>query len=180
MCTPAQNARKKLSREAVRRTQQAGIAKTRLDSLGYINPGELEEVLRKKFATHRGMVTDPTQIGRMAADLAGFLDRVGRCPENLVRFEQHIEDHAANTRKATELRREMLQDVVSDPRFREDLELLIPLPDVGVDIALTITVEVVGTPVPSGKVACQVCGPCNHSGYKKRATGHIYKGGTSG
>jgi hypothetical protein len=143
--------------------------------------GDIEEVLAAEYAKYRGRVTDPAQLGAIAGEFASFLGRLGACPENRVRFGQQLEMVTANRRMAEQLRTQVLQHAASDPRFREDLELLVSLPDVGVDSAITLAVEVVDVRVfLRAKSLAKWAGLAprtNQSGYKKRSTGHIFKGG---
>jgi transposase len=207
-CTPEQYARKKLNRDATKRAQEAGKALTRLEAMfemfdapawvaGLPNSqrglrvlagcleleaaGDIQEVLAAEYAKYKGKITDPAQLAAMAADLAAFLGRLGACPDNRVRFGQHLETYSANKRMATQLRTQLLGHAAADARFREDLEFLVSAADVGTDTALTLAVEIVDVRnFLRAKSLAKWAGLAprvNQSGHRKRHTGHIFKGG---
>lgn len=207
-CTPEQYARKKLNRDATKRAQEAGKALTRLSAMfqmfdapdwvadlpsslrgRHVLVGcldlqaveDIEELLAAEYAKGKGKVTDPSTLSAMAADLAHFFTTLGTCPENRLRFGQQLDSYLTSKRMATEIRTQVLQHAATDARFREDLELLVSLPDVGVDTALTLAVEIVDVRVflrAKGLAKWAGLAPrVNQSGYKKRVTGHIFKGG---
>jgi transposase len=207
-CTPEQYARKKLNRDAIKKVQQGAKALSRMNAmfhtfdapewvgdlyssqrglrvlsrcLALAREEEVGEVLETEYAAGKGKVTDPAKLGQMAAELASFLGRLGACPENRVRFGHHLEEHVTCHRMAAELRAQVLKHAATDARFKEDLELLVSLPDVGVDLALTIAVELVDvqffTRAKGLSKWAGLAPRVSQSGFKKRVTGHIFKGG---
>ncbi len=207
-CTPEQYARRKLARDATKKVQQGAKALSRLNAmfcmfdapewiqalpssqrglrvlarcveLGTLD--EVGEVLAEEFASGKGKVTDQAALLRMSADVVVFLYRAGKGPGNRARLAHHLEEYVACRRMAGELRSELLQQASTDARFREDLELLLSLPDVGVDTALVLAVELVDARFFwRAKSAAKWAGLAprvNQSGYKKRSTGHLFKGG---
>jgi hypothetical protein len=98
-----------------------------------------------------------------------------------IRFGQLIEDYVRCRRMAAQFRSRPLKVAMKDEQFKQNLKLLLTLPNVGINTALTILVEIVDiryfwrskSLVKWSGLAPRV----NQSEHRKRKTGRIYKGG---
>jgi len=208
ICTPEQQARRKLNRDAIKKSQQAAKVISRLKAMYHVYDAPewitelhdsqrgqsiltgclelhdlavIEALLTTEFANGKGMVDDPQELREMAIGMLEFLERLGKNPENLFRFGQHLKEFMFFRQMAKQYRLQLLQSVEDDEKFLEDVKFLLSCPSIGEDLALTLMVELVDIHhfwsskalVKWSGMACRV----NQSGFQKRATGHVYKGG---
>lgn len=208
ICTPEQFTMRKLNRDAIKKTAQAAKSINRLkvlyhlydapawvrdlhlsqrglrvlsQCLGLTGIVPAQEMLAREYATGKGSIKDPELLETMAMELCGFLDRLGMVPENRLRFEQDLDEYLTCNRMADELRVAVLKYIGRDQRRKEDLTLLVTIPSIGIETAITVLVEIVDirffwnvkTMTKWSGLATRV----NQSGHYKRSTGHVYKGG---
>jgi len=170
VCNREQYTRRKLNREAIKKTQQGAKAVNRLESmcsmfdaarwitdlhlsqrgrrilfkcLELTDRGEIERVLAEEYADGKGMITDQNELRLRAAQMSAFLYNMGNDTGNRIRFALHLEDYVNCRRMATQLRSKVLQCAERDAEFQKNLQLLLTIPGVGIGTALTILVEIV-------------------------------------
>lgn len=206
LCTQVQYARRKLSRDAIKKAQQGTKATQRLAAtyhgvgapkwvkklhesargrrvlrrgLDRDENASLLEVLTEEYARGPHQVTDPVALREMAGELGEVLDRMS--PTTRLRVVLHLEEFVSCKRAVAGLRLELLQDAETDPRFQRMLELLVTIPGVGVDLALVIAVELVDVAYFTDAKALVRWVGLNprvyQSGHRKRSTGKISKAG---
>lgn len=208
ICTPEQQARRKLNRDAIKKSQQAAKVISRLRAFYHVHEapdwvqelhdsqrgqsilttslemrdvGSVEELLTVEYAKGNGMIDDPDELHAMAVGLWEFIERLRANPDNIFRFAEHLREFLFFRQMAKQYRVQLIKSVEGDTKFMEDLKLLLGCPSIGEDLALTILVELVDIHhfwsakafVKWSGMACRV----NQSGFQKRSTGHIYKGG---
>ena len=170
ICTPEQFTMRKLNRDAIKKTAEAAKAICRLKVLYHIYDApdwvrdlhesqrglrvlsqcrsmgcvdQMEKMLAQEYGTGKGSIHDAEVLEAMARELCDFLDRLGKVPENLLRFDEYLEDHMTCTRMANDLRAAILRYIGRDERRREDMAFLVTIPSVGIETAMTILVEIV-------------------------------------
>jgi len=209
-CTREQYERRKLVRAATKKTQHATAALNRLhalfhrfDAAGWITKlpgsqrglrvlqrslevddqgtGALEEVLAEEYSRGPHQVRDPDVLRGRAGELAEFTCRLRQSPEAALRYAHGLTEYVSFSQMATELRTQALASVARDPALVEALELVLSLPSVGENLALTILVEVVDVDhFARAKSLARWAGLAprvNQSGHRKRRTGRITKAG---
>lgn len=207
LCTPLQFKLRKLNRDSIKKTQAATSAITRVKSIMKANdaPSWLMEIqnserirrilkrivrasgkecifsiLQEEYADHRGKILDPDIIATMADAMVEFLSRVNDKGE-LARLASHFDDYQHNTAASVDFQNEILSFVKNDELLVKKLNLILTLPSVSITTGLTFLVEIMDVKffwrsealVKWAGMAPRV----NQSGYKKRVTGKIYKGG---
>jgi transposase len=208
ICTPEQYSMRKLNRDAIKKVQEGTKAVNRLKSMFEMfdaeewitklhtsNRGqrilsrtlELSDkekvltVLTEEYSTGPKQIRDKSQLLKRATELTTFFANMDISSNYRIRYGQLLEDYVRCERMATQLRSRIIEFAANDEKFKRNLELLLTLPDVGINTALTILVELVDiryfwrskSLVKWSGLAPRV----NQSGYRKRKTGHIYKGG---
>jgi transposase len=209
LCTRAQYERRKLAREAVKKVQQRARAVNRLKALYHVagapkwitklhesrrgrsilrscleldasvDPDAIETILTEEYAHGTHQVTDPVELHRRAREMTTVLSALE--PGNRLRVILHLEEYASCLRAAKQLRLQVLRHAGHDEKFRRDLAHLATIPGVGVDLALTILVEVVEVGYfHDAKALVRWAGlnpRVRQSGHRKRANGRISKAG---
>ena len=208
VCTPEQYSMRKLNRDAIKRVQEGAKAVNRLKalyemfdaekwikSLHLSNRGqrilyrtlELSDekkvlaVLTEEYARGPRQVREEEELRKRAADLTKFLTNMDVSANYRIRYGQLLEDYVRCERMATQLRSRILDFGSEDEQFKQNLKLLLTLPNIGINTALTILVEIVDirhfwrskSLVKWAGLAPRV----NQSGHRKRKNGRLYKGG---
>ncbi|MBS3742587.1 MAG: IS110 family transposase [Candidatus Cloacimonetes bacterium] len=142
-------------------------------------------ILGEEYSYGNHKIKSETELRNRAQELSDFLTAMDISPNNRLIYGQHIEDYVNAKRIAKEFRVKVLrfgleQNAVSSS-FKTNLELLLSVPGVGIDTALTILVEMVDIGFfwnSKGLARWAGLAPnVKQSGYRKRKNGHIYKGG---
>jgi len=208
ICTPEQYSMRKLNRAAIKKVQEGTKAVNRLKAM--FEMFDAEEWITKLHSSNRGQrimyrtlelsdeesilkvlteeysagpkqVRDKSKLLRRAAELAKFLTNMDISANYRIRYGQLIEDYVRCERMATQLRSRIIEFATNNERFKKNLELLLTLPNVGINTAVTILVELVDIRYfwrSKSLVKWTGLAPrVNQSGHRKRKTGHIYKGG---
>jgi transposase len=208
ICTPEQYSMRKLNRAAIKKVQEGTKAVNRLramyemfDAEKWIaelhtsmrgqrilsrtfelsKEEEIFRVLTEEYSIGPKQIRDKSKLRKRAKELTKFLANMDISSNYKIIFGQLFEDHARCERMAAQLRLQIIETAANNERFKEDLKLLLTLPNVGFNTALTIAVEIVDihyfwhskSLVKWSGLAPRV----NQSGYRKRKTGRIYKGG---
>jgi transposase len=208
LCTPEQYSMRKLNRDAIKKVQEGTKAVNRLN--GMYEMFDAEKWIKKLHTSNRGQrilsrtlemknkkdilavlveeysqgpkqIRNESKLLKRAADLTKFLTNMDISSNYRIRFGQLLEDHVRCERMAAQLRLKIIEFAANDARFKKNLELLLTLPNVGINTAITILVEIVDiryfwrskSLVKWSGLAPRV----NQSGHRKRKTGSIYKGG---
>jgi transposase len=208
ICTPEQYSMRKLNRDATKKVQEGTKAVNRLKAMFEMfdaeewitklhtsNRGqrimyrtlELSDkekiltVLIEEYSTGPKQIRDKSQLLTKAAELTTFLANMDISSNYRIRYGQLLEDYVRCERMATQLRSRIIKFAANNEQFKKDLELLLTLPNVGINTALTILVEIVDVRYfwrSKSLVKWSGLAPrVNQSGHRKRKTGHIYKGG---
>jgi transposase len=139
------------------------------------------KVLTEEYVIGPKQIKDKAKLQKRAVELTKFLTNMDISPNYRIRYGQLIEDYMNCERMADQLRLRIIEFAAKDEQFKKNLELLLTLPNVGLKTALTIAVEMVDVNYfwrSKSLVKWTGLAPrVNQSGYKKRKTGHIYKGG---
>jgi hypothetical protein len=141
----------------------------------------VEDMLTEEYSRGPGMIDDLEQLRDMAVGMLGFLEHLRMIPDNIFRFVEHLREFMFFRQMAKQYRLQLVKSVEGDAKFMADLKLLLSCPSIGDDLALTLLVELVDIQhfwsvkafVKWSGMACRV----NQSGFQKRSTGHVYKGG---
>jgi transposase len=208
ICTPEQYSMRKLNRDAIKKVQEGTKAVNRLKAMFEMfdaeewitklhtsNRGQrilshtlelndqnkILEVLTEEYATGPKQIRDKHKLLKRAEELTKFLTNMDLSSNYRIRCAQLLEDYVRCERMAAQLRSKLIEFAVNDEQFKRDIELLLTLPNVGINTALTIRVEIVDiryfwrskSLVKWSGLAPRV----NQSGHRKRKTGHIFKGG---
>jgi len=208
ICTPEQYSMRKLNRDAIKKVQEGTKAVNRLKAMFEMfdaeewitklhtsNRGQrimsrtldlsdkekILTVLIEEYSTGPKQIRDRSKLLKRAAELTTFLANMDISSNYRIRYGQLLEDFVRCERMATQLRSRIIEFAANDKQFKKDIELLLTLPNVGINTALTIRVEIVDiryfwhskSLVKWSGLAPRV----NQSGHRKRKTGHIYKGG---
>lgn len=208
ICTPEQYSMRKLNRDAIKKIQEGTKAVNRLKAMFEMfdaeewittlhgsNRGQrimyrtlelsdqesILNVLTEEYSTGPKQVKDERELLKKALELTKFLTNMDISSNYRIRYGQLIEDYVRCKRMATQLRSRIIEFASNDERFKKNLKLLLTLPNVGINTALTILVELVDiryfwrskSLVKWSGLAPRV----NQSGHRKRKTGRIYKGG---
>jgi len=208
LCTPEQYSMRKLNRDAIKKVQEGTKAVNRLKAMFEMfdaeewitklhtsNRGQrimsqtlelsdqekILSVLTEEYSTGPKQIRDRSKLLKRAVELTKFLTNMDISSNYRIRYGQLLEDYVRCERMATQLRSKIIEFAANDEQFKKDLELLLTLPNVGINTALTIRVEIVDiryfwrskSLVKWSGLAPRV----NQSGHHKRKTGHIYKGG---
>lgn len=209
-CTREQYERRKLVRAATKKTQQATAALNRLHALFHRfdaaewitglhdsqrglrilqrsleaddkSADALEGMLTEEYSRGPHQVRNPDVLRERAGELAGFMARLGESPEAALRYAHGLSEYVSFSQMAIELRTQALASVARDPALVEALELVLSLPSVGENLALTMLVEIVDVDYfARGKALARWAGLAprvNQSGHRKRRTGRITKAG---
>ncbi len=208
ICTPEQYSMRKLNREATKKVQEGTKAVNRLKAM--FEMFDAEEWITKLHLSNRGQrimsrtlelsdkkkilatlteeyskgpkqIRDKSKLLKRAIELTTFLTNMDVTSNYRIRYGQLLEDYVRCQRMATQLRSKIIEFAAKDEQFKKNLELLLTLPSVGINTALSILVELIDiryfwrskSLVKWSGLAPRV----NQSGHRKRKTGHIYKGG---
>jgi len=146
---------------------------------------EIFHVLSEEYSHGTHKIKSEKELRNRAQELTAFLTAMDISPNNRLIYGQHIEDYVNTKRIAKEFRVKVLRfgleetDVSS--HFKTNLELLLTVPGVDIETALTIVVEMVDIGFfwnSKGLARWAGLAPnVKQSGYRKRNNGHIYKGG---
>ncbi|MHA1660018.1 MAG: IS110 family transposase, partial [Promethearchaeota archaeon] len=208
ICTPEQYSMRKLNRDAIKKVQEGTKAVNRLKAifemfdaeewitkLHLSNRGQrimyrtLEQSDKKKilatltdeYSTGPKQIRDKSKLLKRAIELTTFLTNMDISSNYRIRYGQLLEDYVRCERMATQLRSRIIEFAANDDQFKRNLELLLTLPNVGINTALSILVELVDVRYfwrSKSLVKWSGLAPrVNQSGHRKRKTGHIYKGG---
>jgi len=208
ICTPEQYSMRKLNRDATKKVQEGTKAVNRLKAMFEMfdaeewitklhtsNRGqrimyrtlELSDkekiltVLIEEYSTGPKQIRDKSKLLTRAAELTTFLANMDISSNYRIRYGQLLEDYVRCERMATQLRSRIVKFAANDEQFKKNLELLLTLPNVGINTALTILVEIVDVRYfwhSKSLVKWSGLAPrVNQSGHRKRKTGRIYKGG---
>jgi transposase len=208
VCTPEQYSMRKLNRDAIKKVQEGTKAVNRLKAMFEMfdaekwittlhtsNRGQrilsrtielsdqekILSILTEEYSTGPKQIRDENELRKRAVELTKFLVNMDISSNYRIRYGQLLEDYVRCERMATQLRSKIMAVAAKDEQFKRDLELLLTLPNVGINTALTIRVEIVDiryfwrskSLVKWSGLAPRV----NQSGHRKRKTGRIYKGG---
>lgn len=208
ICTPEQYSMRKLNRDATKKVQEGTKAINRLKAMFEMfdaekwitnlytsNRGqqimcrtiELSDqekilaVLTDEYSSGPKQIRDKSKLLKRASELTKFLTNMDISSNYRIRYGHLIEDYVRSKRMATQLRSRIIEFAANDEHFKKSLKLLLTLPNVGINTALTILVEIVDiryfwrskSLVKWSGLAPRV----NQSGHRKRKTGRIYKGG---
>jgi transposase len=170
ICTPEQQARRKLNRDAIKKSQQAAKVVSRLRAMYHVydaaawitelhdsergqtilsncillhDLSSVENMLAEAYATGRGHIEDEDVLHSMAIELLGFMDRMRMNQKVVFRFAQNLKEFIFFREMAQHYRLELVQSVKDDVKFMDDLKLLLSCPSIGEDLALTLLVEIV-------------------------------------
>ncbi len=208
ICTPEQYSMRKLNRDAIKKVQEGTKALNRLKAM--FEMFDAEEWITKLHTSNRGQrimyrtlelsdkkkilaaltdeystgpkqIRDKSKLLKRAAELTTFLTNMDISSNYRIRYGQLLEDYVRCERMATQLRSRIIEFAAKDDQFKRNLELLLTLPNVGVNTALSILVEIVDVRYfwrSKSLVKWSGLAPrVNQSGHRKRKTGRIYKGG---
>lgn len=208
ICTPEQYSMRKLNRDAIKKVQEGTKAINRLKAmfemfdaeewiaklhtsnrgqrimyrtLELSNKEAILTVLIEEYSTGPKQIRDKNKLLKRAAELTVFLVNMDISSNYRIRYGQLLEDYVRCKRMATQLRSRLIRFAANDEQFKRNLGLLLTLPNVGINTALTILIEIVDiryfwnskSLVKWSGLAPRV----NQSGHRKRKTGRIYKGG---
>ena len=208
ICTPEQYSMRKLNRDAIKKVEEGNKVVNRLKSMYEMfdaekwitslhksNRGQrilyqvleltdcasILEVLTEEYSSGPRQIRNRDTLSKKADELFTFLTNLDISPNYRIRFGQLIEDYVRCRRMAAQFRLRLLRVAARDEHFKKNLKLLLTLPGVGINTALTVLVEIVNirffwrskSLVKWSGLAPRV----NQSGHRKRITGHIYKGG---
>lgn len=141
----------------------------------------IEAILTEEYGTRRGSITDSKQLVTRAKELHAFLTRMDVDEGNRIRFTQHLNDYVSCREMSDKLYLEILKHATKDRQFKQNLQLLVTLPGIDVRSAISILVEIADVNYfERAKSLAKWIGlapSVNQSGYKKRHSGRIYKGG---
>ncbi len=208
VCTADQYVMRKLNRNAIKKTQEAtkkaNQIKAMLEmfdgtewvhSLHKTNRGrriisrtitlsdqqDILYVLTEGYATGPKQVTDTNTLLQWAKELTQFYTNMDTNSNYRILYAQLVEEYVHCQRRTRELRTKVVQCISKDTHMLKARGLLLTVPNVGIDTALTIIVELVDIRYVStskGLVKWAGLAPrVNQSGHRKRQTGRIYKGG---
>lgn len=208
ICAPDQYVRRKLNRDAIKKSQQGGSAINRMKMMFSMFDAEewieklhvskrgrrillrcleiydfdqILAVLTDEYANGRGRIFNTNRLISKAKDLLAFLKRMDVDAGNRIRFTQHLDEYVSCRNMADSLYLEIIRYAGQDTRFRRNLQLLVTIPNIDVRSALSILVEIADINCfEQSKSLVKWTGLAprvNQSGYKKRQSGHIYKGG---
>lgn len=143
------------------------------------------EILTEEYQSGPHQIRSKFMLETRAVELTRFLTNMDVSPNNRPLFGQHLEDYVSYKRVATEFRLKLIKFGTDSgcftDQFQKGLEFLITVPNVDINTALMILVEVVDINFFwSSKALARWSGLAprvNQSGYRKRKSGHIYKGG---
>lgn len=142
---------------------------------------EILHVVTGEYSRGNGKTSDPKILDQKARDLHQMFQGMAAVRGLETRFHQHFESYMRCRQNTRDLQMEIIQGVQGDERFMTNLELLLTCPAIGVDTALTILIELVDVDFffhPKALSRWAGLAPrVNQSGYKKRSSGHIHKGG---
>jgi transposase len=146
---------------------------------------EIFNILAEEYSHGVHKIKSETELRNRAHELSDFLTAMDISPNNRLIYGQHIEDYVNAKRIAKEFRvkvlRYGLEETALSSAFKTNLELLLTVPGVDIDTALTILVEIVDIGFfwnSKGLARWAGLAPnVKQSGYRKRKNGHIYKGG---
>lgn len=138
-------------------------------------------VLTEEYSKGPKQLRNRGLLVKRAEEVLKFLTNMDISSNYRIRFGQLIEDYVRCRRMAAQFRSRLVKVAIKDERFKQNLKLLLTLPNVGINTALTILVEIVDiryfwrskSLVKWSGLAPRV----NQSGHRKRKTGRIYKGG---
>jgi len=208
ICTPEQYSMRKLNRDAIKKIQEANKVVNRLKAMFEMFDAEnwittlhtskrgqrilyrtlqledqesILEVLVDEYSKGPKQIRKKGILVKKAEELLKFLTNMDISSNYRIRFGQLIEDYVQCRRMAAQFRSRLVRVAMKDKQFKQNLKLLLTLPNVGINTALTILVEIVDiryfwrskSPVKWSGLAPRV----NQSGHRKRKTGRIYKGG---
>lgn len=207
ICTEVQFQRKKTNRDAIAFTQNATKCLQRmktifhqLDASKWVQElpstqrgirvlsqclnstqiGQIREIIDEEYSKGKGTLTIQNQEEK-TLEIGSFISKLGQNYSTLERFGFHFNQFIQYNRQAERLRLLILQSASDDPQFLKYLNLLISIPGVGIDSAITFAVEIVNVNFfPRSKNLTKWAGivpRINQSGLKKRNLGKIYKGG---
>lgn len=169
LCAPDQYVRRKLNRDAIKRTEQGANAVKRLKMMFAMFDAEkwieelytsqrgrrilsrclelrdaqsIEVVLTEEYAKGRGAITNPRLLALRASEFLAFLTRMDVDEGNRIRFVQHLNDHASCREMADKLYLAIAKHANADPQFQHNLKLLVSLPSINVRSALSSLVEI--------------------------------------
>jgi transposase len=207
LCTPEQYALRKDLREMVHQINAATAVKNRIQQIFHkARAGEVVtkfltsnrgckilsgvadarsqeavyEVVKDAYTHHRGKTQDPQKLRPLTREVWAYLQRLDLLNDR-TRFFSLLEELYAHQAREYELLMEALRYAKTHPVFRHNLELLLSIPCIGLQSATIILAEIIEIAFfPTVKQLTKWAGlvpRTNQSGYKKRQTGHIYKGG---
>lgn len=207
LCTPVQFQMRKLCRDAKKMTVKSSSALVRagrilkrheapawLEKPGgaartwriltrLLSPGgrdDMLSIITEEYSKYSGKITDETALAAMAGEARALLDSLDgtrECTRLLVHLRQYNQLQA----DAVALENEALVLVANDEKMFKMLKIVLSFPSVGLRTALAIVVEILDIDFfhgPKALVKWAGLAPrVNQSGYKKRATGKLYKRG---
>jgi len=143
------------------------------------------DVLTEEYGSGSHQIRSKSKLEKRAAEFMRFLNNMDISPNNRPLFGQHLEDYMTYKRVTAEFRLKLIKFGTEHgqftERFKKCLELLITIPNVDINTALMILVEIVDVSFFwNSKALARWSGlapSVKQSGYRKRKTGHIYKGG---
>lgn len=142
---------------------------------------KIEENLTEEYAKGRGNITNLKMLSSRAEELLAFLTRMDVDKGNRIRFTQHLDDYVSCREVSDKLYLEIIKHATEEPQFKQNLKLLVTIPGIDVRSALSILVEIADINCfESSKSLVKWTGLAprvNQSGFKKRQSGRIYKGG---
>lgn len=208
ICTPEQYAMRKLNRDAIKKVQEGTKAVNRLNAMFEMFDAEawikklhlskrglqilfrtlqldsqekILDILIEEYSSGPKQIRDKGKLLKRAAELTTFLTNMDISSNYRIRFGQLLEDYVRCERMATQLRARIIEVAAREDRFKQNLELLLTLPNVGINTAITILVEIVDIQYfwrSKSLIKWSGLAPrVNQSGHRKRKTGRIYKGG---
>lgn len=207
ICTEDQFQRKKMNRDAIAFTQNATKCLQRMKALFHqldatkwvqelpstqrgirvlsqclnsTQKEQIREIIAEEYTKNKGSLSFQLQEEK-ALEVGQFIARIRQNYSTLERFGFHFNQFIQFNRQAERMRLLVLQSASDDPQFLKYLNLLISIPGVGIDSAITFAVEIVDINFfPRSKNLTKWAGivpRINQSGLKKRNLGKIYKGG---
>jgi transposase len=141
---------------------------------------EVYAVVKDAYAHHKGKTDEPQKLQPIARMVWNFLERLDSLHDRS-RFYELLDEFYAHRAREHELLTSAIIYAKNHPQYKKNLQLLLSIPSIGLQTAVIILAEIVDiTLFPTVKKLTKWTGlvpRTNKSGFKKRGSGKIYKGG---
>lgn len=154
-------------------------------TLEAIDQDHILKVLTDEYSNGPHQIRAQWKLKKRAGELMQFLHNMDISPNNRSLFGQNLEDYVNYNRVASEIRLKLIQFATEQgqftDRFKQNLELLLTVPNVSLNTALMILIEIVDINFfwnPKGLARWAGLTPrVKQSGFKKKQSGHLHKAG---